>query len=304
MDDKDITIRQAEKLIDSMQPFGAQLRRFQEVHDRLAAMGPLELPVQDLVTQLTDTIGLLDQQSKSMAVSLGTLAASIRPFPDFNVLFPDPAASQFLRLNQALSAALEGATFLAELTLENEDGSASAAADDIEDRAEEQLIKVVPPSTLGNLKRIGFAPLVALDQVLRMPEALRALDARDFEGFVATLIEQLGFEDVVLTPRSGDRGRDVLATKRIHGISILCAFECKRYAAGRPVGPEIARALLGSITHGPTRATKGVLVTTSTFSPAARKFLLTEPSLDGKDFEGIMEWLKEYSSARGRNAIG
>lgn len=86
--------------------------------------------------------------------------------------------------------------------------------------------------------------------------------------------------------------------KRVHGISIACAFECKRYAPKRAVGPEIARALLGTISHGETRAAKGILVTTSTFSPAARKFILTEPSLDGRDFDGIVEWLREYARAR------
>jgi restriction system protein len=144
--------------------------------------------------------------------------------------------------------------------------------------------------------------LTILDRVLRHPEALRTLTARDFEGFVAALVEQLGFEDVVLTPRSGDMGRDVLATKRIHGISILCAFECKRYAPDRPVGPEIARALLGTIMHGPTRAAKGILVTTSSFTPAARTFIFTEPGLDGRDFDGIVEWLQEYASHRQRGA--
>ena len=99
-------------------------------------------------------------------------------------------------------------------------------------------------------------------------------------------------------PSSGDEGRDVLATKRVHGLSILFAFECKRYAADRPVGPGIARALLGTITHGATRANKGVLVTTSRFTPAARSFIITEPSLDGRDFDGILEWLREYSAKK------
>ena len=87
----------------------------------------------------------------------------------------------------------------------------------------------------------------------------------------------------------------------MHGISILCAFECKRYAPDRPVGPEIARALLGTILHGSTRATKGVLVTTSRFTPATRTFILTEPSLDGKDFDGIVGWLQEYGGKGARS---
>ena len=121
-----------------------------------------------------------------------------------------------------------------------------------------------------------------------------------FIMIIAALVDELGFENVVLTPRSGDEGRDVVATMTVHGISMVCAFECKRYAQDRPVGPDIARALLGVITHGSTRATKGIVVTTSSFTPAATKFILTEPSLDGRDFDGVVKWLQTYASKRGR----
>lgn len=134
-----------------------------------------------------------------------------------------------------------------------------------------------------------------LDRILRDPVSMRSLDSRDFERFIATLIDQLGFEDVVITPRSGDQGRDVIATITVQGIPILFAFECKRYSEKNPVGPDIVRALLGTVMHRHTRANKGVLVTTSNLSPAARNFILTEPLLDGKDFDDIIEWLKEYS---------
>lgn len=165
---------------------------------------------------------------------------------------------------------------------------------------EPKLVKVVPAEVLTQLR----LPLSELNRVLRHPGAMRTLSAREFEQFIATLIEQLGFEDVVLTP-PGDQGRDVLATRRVSGISMLFAFECKRYAPDRPVGPDIVRALLGAILHGPTRASMGVLVTTSIFTPAARKFILTEPVLDGKDFDGVVGWLKEYSTLKkGRTMSG
>lgn len=60
----------------------------------------------------------------------------------------------------------------------------------------------------------------------------------------------------------------------------------------------IARALLGTIRHADTGATKGVLITTSYFTPSARTFILTEPALDGTDYDGLVEWLREY----GRNS--
>lgn len=148
---------------------------------------------------------------------------------------------------------------------------------------------------ITSLKRVEFAPLRLLDQILRSPELMRALSPHEFERFVATLIDKLGFEDVAITPRSGDQGRDILAVKRVLGIPVLFAFECKRYGPDKPVGVGLLRALYGSISHGPTKANKGILVTTSRFTSGARRFILTEPSLDGKDFSGIVEWLKEYA---------
>lgn len=47
-----------------------------------------------------------------------------------------------------------------------------------------------------------------------------------------------------------------------------------------------------------TRANNGVLITTSTFTPAASSFILTEPNLDGEDFDGVVAWLQEYTRDR------
>lgn len=266
-----------------------------EYQNLMAELARQAIPAQELINQFSDLRNAV-AHPPDLSWTIEALAAAVKPLPGIEALFARQL-EEALSFTSAINIGLGEARFLAELNLEEEDES-QAPAGDIADQAEGHLIEVVPAETLQDLKRVNFAPLRVLDQVLREPTALRAIGARDFEGFVAALVEQLGFEDVVLTPRSGDHGRDVLATKRIHGISILCAFECKRYAPNRPIGPDIARALLGTITHGPTRASKGILVTTSFFTPAARRFILTEPSLDGRDFDGIVEWLKEYAVAR------
>lgn len=167
--------------------------------------------------------------------------------------------------------------------------------------AESRLVEIAPKQALERLKSVGFLPLIVLDRALRDPEIMRALSARDFELFVATLIERLGFEDVQITPQSGDMGRDILAVKREQGVPLLVAFECKQYRPDRPVGPLYCRALLGTIVHSETPADRGVLVTTSSFSPAARKFIVTEPRLEGRDFKDIVEWLLEYSRKHRRS---
>lgn len=160
---------------------------------------------------------------------------------------------------------------------------------------EETLIKVVPEEALDDLRKVEFLPIKILDDALRNPEIMRTFEPRYFERFSATLIDKLGFENVTLTPRSGDGGRDIIAIHTINGIQILFAFECKQYK--RKVGPSSVRALLGTLVHRNYRANKGVLVTSSLISPGAREFILTEPSLDGRDFNDIIAWLREASNS-------
>ena len=230
------------------------------------------------------------------------LESAIRPLPDLE-RFHDAqlAYSQHVReFSEALNSAIASARFVAEIELsENRDDPEPTK--NAAEQAEQQLVEPAPDGFLENLRRVDFVPITLLDRALRDPEAMRSFGSRAFEDFIAQLTEGLGFEDVVLTPRSGDKGRDVLATKWVHGIRILFAFECKRFAANRRVGIAYARALLGVISHGETRADKGVLVTTSGFTKGATKFILTEPSLDSRDFNGVVDWLHDYR-AKTRNS--
>lgn len=285
-------LRDIQRQLDLLRP---ALEQYQRVQRQIQASS-ISLPVRDLLRDFEE-----NQRSLNIA---GEFAAQQRAlFAAVQPLRIESALADFTAMSEMLSrvnAGIAGATFIGQLQLTDADSEDSADAD-LPSVAESRLVEVVPADALGDLKRVEFAPLVLLDRALRNPQIMRLLRSREFEGFIAALIEQLGFEDVILTPRSGDQGRDVLATKRVHGIPIMFAFECKRYAPEKPVGPEIARALLGTIAHGHTRASKGVIVTTSYFTPSARNFILTEPDLDGKDFDGIVEWLKEYGS-KGRRA--
>jgi len=240
---------------------------------------------------------------QAMSPTRDLVERALRPFPDLDGLLAlsgRERASAFTSYGK-INRSIANAPVLGKAKVQEKDAAQSQNGDPEKEsnpEFESKLVKTVPAAVLTQIR----VPLNELNRVLRHPQAMRSLGSREFEQFIATLIEQLGFDDVVLTPPSGDQGRDVLATKRVAGIPIFFAFECKRYAPDRPVGPEIARALLGTIMHGPTRASMGVLVTTSTFTPAAREFILTSPVLDGKDFDGVLEWLKEYSAlGRARN---
>lgn len=127
------------------------------------------------------------------------------------------------------------------------------------------------------------------------PELLYELHPRRFEELVAELLRDQGFEPT-LTPRTRDGGRDILAARSDALGSLLYLVECKRYAPKNKVGVEVVRAI-----HGVTnaeRATKGVIVTTSSFSKDAIAF--ASPLKYGiglYDFEALKSWLNRYNLA-------
>lgn len=49
---------------------------------------------------------------------------------------------------------------------------------------------------------------------------VKNLTPRQFEEFVAETLSQFGFTDVILTTRSRDGGKDVIASHQINGIPL------------------------------------------------------------------------------------
>lgn len=139
--------------------------------------------------------------------------------------------------------------------------------------------------------QVEYLPQRLFDAIRNEPMLMRGLDPRAFEEFTAELLSKLGFQGIRLTPRSGDGGRDIVATQVVNDIPVIMAFECKQYAESNKIGPDYLRALLGTITQGATRASMGVLVTTSSFTSGARSFIAAEASIDGKDFKALSKWL-------------
>lgn len=149
----------------------------------------------------------------------------------------------------------------------------------------------------SRLVEVNWFPVMLFEELRRNPELMKRLDDRRFEEFCAELLDRIGFEKIQLTPRSGDGGRDVIAIKTIHGIPILLAFECKRYKDSRKIGLGIMRSLLGSVSHRNTMVNKGVLLTTSSFTSGSKSFVAQEPRVDGRDFAGLVEWIKSSPPA-------
>lgn len=166
-----------------------------------------------------------------------------------------------------------------------------------DDEAENRPSHIILPEDLEQrFQSVNFLPIRLFRKVVNDPSLLRTITPRDFEYFVAELIEKLGFEGVDVTPRSNDGGRDIVATKRINDIPLLFAFECKQNAENRKIQLGIMRALLGTVSQCDTKANIGVLVTTSSFTSGARSLIASEALLDGKDFEDLVGWINEIKN--------
>ena len=153
----------------------------------------------------------------------------------------------------------------------------------------------ISDSQRKSLLTVSSLPFKVIAQILRSPAELRNLSPRQFEEFIAETLVRLGFNDVVLTPRSRDGGKDVIASQEISNIPITFYFECKKYAEDNKIQLETLRSLLGTLAHEAQNVNKGVLVTTSTFTSGANKFILSEARLDGKDYDGIVGWISDLN---------
>lgn len=130
-------------------------------------------------------------------------------------------------------------------------------------------------------------------------QLLGEITPRQFEEIVAEVFKSKGYE-VDLTKRTRDGGKDIIA---IHtdslGIRNKYFIECKCYSESNKISVDVVRALYGvkNTKDGPNKA---IVVTTSTFTNDARKFVENEASsswdLSLVDREQLLQWLNEYKS--------
>jgi restriction system protein len=85
-----------------------------------------------------------------------------------------------------------------------------------------------------------------------------------WEEIIAAAYKRAGFDEVILTPRSGDHGRDVIAVKKGLGF-VRVIDQVKAYTPPHLVTADDVRALVGVVQMD--GASKGFLSTTSDFAP-------------------------------------
>jgi len=145
-------------------------------------------------------------------------------------------------------------------------GISIAAAPAVPAFALHALLDFGPYADDGRLIEAVAAPWYAiLDVFERSPDEIYRIDPFKWEEIIAGAYKAAGYDEVTLTPRSGDGGRDVIATK--FGVGSVRIFDqMKAYKPPHVVTADEVRAMLGVVTaHG--NVSKGVITTTSVFAP-------------------------------------
>ena len=116
-----------------------------------------------------------------------------------------------------------------------------------------------------------------VDELLKDPQVMYSIDPRRWEEIIAAAYDRAGFDEVILTPRSGDLGRDIIAIKKGFG-ALKFIEQVKAYNTGHRVTADEVRALLG-VLLAEQDASKAVFTTTSSFAPKIESDRLIAPFL-------------------------
>ena len=94
------------------------------------------------------------------------------------------------------------------------------------------------------VKAVALQWFDIIELLSRDPAAAYQIEARKWEEIIAGAYQRAGFDEVTLTPRSGDFGRDVIAVK--HGLGIVRVIDqVKAYGPGHLVAADDVRATGG-----------------------------------------------------------
>jgi restriction system protein len=127
---------------------------------------------------------------------------------------------------------------------------------------------VVPGDKTGEgqlIEAVSLPWFDIIELIKQDPNVVYKIDDRKWEEIIAGAYKRAGFDEVTLTPRSGDFGRDVIAVKRGVGC-VRFIDQVKAFGPGHPVPAKDVRALIGVLLSD-FGATKGIVTTTSDFAP-------------------------------------
>lgn len=122
-------------------------------------------------------------------------------------------------------------------------------------------------------------------------ETLKNLDPSAFERLAKRLLREAGFQKVDVVGRVGDGGVDGIGLYKMALVSFPIYFQCKRYAGS--VGASAVRDFRGAMAG---RTDKGLIITTGTFTPAARAEATKDgaPPIDLIDGDELCDLILKY----------
>jgi restriction system protein len=143
---------------------------------------------------------------------------------------------------------------------------------------------------------------VIMEWIRRDPDAIYQFDWRKWEEIIAGAYNQTyPGAKVTLTPRSRDKGRDVIVTVTLPGIgTVRYVDNVKRYKPGHRVDVGEVREMLG-VVLGETKNSKGIITTTSTFAPGVMTDEIIKPLIPTRIElrpREVLPWLAEIAAKR------
>ncbi|MEZ5744159.1 MAG: restriction endonuclease [Sphingomonadaceae bacterium] len=119
---------------------------------------------------------------------------------------------------------------------------------------------------------------------------LKEIPPDAFERLAQRILREAGFVKVEVLGKSNDGGIDGAGILRMNLVSFNVLFQCKRYNGS--VGPSVVRDFRGAMQG---RADKGLIITTGTFTPEARREASRDgaPAIDLIDGDALCNLLKE-----------
>lgn len=120
---------------------------------------------------------------------------------------------------------------------------------------------------------------------------IQSLPSSGFERLCQRLLRESGFEDVVVTGKTGDGGIDGIGMLKINPfVRFNVLFQCKRYQG--TVSPSQIRDFRGAMMG---RTDKGIIITTGTFTTDAKKEARREgvPPIELVDAERLLDMFEQ-----------
>jgi restriction system protein len=159
--------------------------------------------------------------------------------------------------------------------------------------APESEVQIWTPPDLLNPSFFSFAPnhLLLAEKLLKEGRLLSEMGWREFEKLIGDLLEMEGWK-VTVMQGSKDGGIDILSERQDKYLGTLRAiWQAKKYGEGKKVTLSHLRELSAVVEKD--RATKGIIVTTSSLTRGAIEWVQSDRyKLEAKDGRFVEHWVR------------